>query len=173
MLRVPDVYLVGMMGAGKTTVGKKLAKALSFRFVDLDREIEACTGVTIPTIFEIEGETGFRQRESQALERLQGDALVVATGGGVVLDPANRVRMAAGGFVVYLHASAELLHARTRNDKGRPLLQVDDPLARIRDLVEKRDPLYREIADVVVESGAGLNNTVNSIQEALESRCIH
>jgi shikimate kinase len=167
------VYLVGMMGAGKTTVGKKLAKSLSLQFVDLDHEIEKNTGVTIPTIFEIEGENGFRRRESQVLERMQGNSLIVATGGGVVLNPVNRARMAASGFVVYLHASAELLYARTKNDKGRPLLQVADPLARIRGLVERRDPLYREVADMVVESGAGVNNTVNCIQKALESLCIH
>lgn len=167
------VYLVGMMGAGKTTVGKKLAKSLSLQFVDLDHVIEKNTGVTIPTIFEIEGESGFRRRESQALERMQGNSLIVATGGGVVLNPANRTWMSARGFVVYLHASAELLYARTKNDKGRPLLQVADPLARIRGLMERRDPLYREIADMVVESGAGVNNTVNCIQKALESLCIH
>lgn len=161
-----------MMGAGKTTVGKKLAKSLSRQFVDLDHEIEKSTGVSIPTIFEIEGETGFRCRESQALQRLQGQFLVVATGGGAVLSPANRAWMAARGFVVYLHASPDLLHARTKNDKGRPLLQVDDPLARIRGLVEKRDPLYREIADIVVESGAGMNNTINCIQKALGSLCL-
>lgn len=160
-----------MMGAGKTTVGKKLAKSLSRQFVDLDHEIEKSTGVSIPTIFEIEGETGFRCRETQALLRLQGQSLVVATGGGAVLSPANRAWMTARGFVVYLHASPELLHARTKNDKGRPLLQVNDPLARIRGLVEKRDPLYREIADVVVESGAGVNNTVNCIQKAFGSLC--
>lgn len=162
-----------MMGAGKTTVGKKLAKSLSRQFVDLDHEIEKNTGVSIPTIFEIEGEAGFRCRESQALERSFGHSLVISTGGGVVLSPANRAWMSARGFVVYLHASAELLYARTKNDKGRPLLQVADPLSKIRSLVEKRDPLYREIADVVVESGTGVNNTVNCIQKTLESSCIH
>lgn len=165
------VYLVGMMGAGKTTIGRKLAKALSCEFADLDHEIEESTGVTIPTIFEIEGEAGFRRRESLTLKRLQEGPIVVATGGGAILSPANRVWMSAHGFVVYLHASVELLFARTKNDKGRPLLQVADPLARIRSLVERRDPLYREIADLVVESGAGVNNTVNSIRKALESPC--
>lgn len=165
------VYLVGMMGAGKTTIGRKLAKALSCEFADLDREIEESTGVTIPTIFEIEGEAGFRRRESLTLKRLQDGPIVVATGGGAILSPANRVWMSANGFVVYLHAPVELLFARTKNDKGRPLLQVADPLARIRSLVERRDPLYREIADLVVESGAGVNNTVNSIRKALESPC--
>lgn len=165
------VYLVGMMGAGKTTIGRKLAKAFSCEFVDLDHEIAQSTGVTIPTIFEIEGEAGFRRRESLALKRLREGHIVVATGGGAVLSPANRAWMSANGFVVYLHAPAELLFARTKNDKGRPLLQVADPLARIRGLVERRDPLYREIADIVVESGTGVGNTVNCIQKAMESPC--
>lgn len=167
------VFLVGMMGAGKTTVGRKLAKSLSCQFIDLDHEIENRTGVSIPTIFEIEGEGGFRRREAQALSDLQRDAFVVATGGGAILNPASRALMSARGFVVYLHAAAELLYARTQNDKGRPLLQVADPLSKIRDLVERRDPLYREIADLVVESGAGINNTVNCIQKAIESVCTH
>lgn len=169
-----NVYLVGMMGAGKTTVGKKLSKVLGWNFVDLDQVIEKMTGVSVATVFEIEGEAGFRQRETQALAQ-QGaqDRTVVATGGGVVLNPINRVRMAASGLVVYLHADPELLYARTRHDKNRPLLQVDDPMARISMLVERRDPLYREIADVVLESGAGVGSTVISIQKALASECSH
>lgn len=157
-----------MMGAGKTTVGKKLAKAIGRQFVDLDRQVEKTTGVSIATIFEIEGEAGFRLRESQALEQLAAVGnQVIATGGGAVLSPANRARMSGTGVVVYLHAPPELLYARTKHDRKRPLLQVDDPLARITGLVEKRDPLYREIADIVVESGAGLGNTLNCIQKAL------
>lgn len=156
------------MGAGKTTVGKKLAKAIGRQFVDLDRQVEKTTGVSVATIFEIEGEAGFRLRESQALEQLAAVGnQVIATGGGAVLSPANRARMSGTGVVVYLHAPPELLYARTKHDRKRPLLQVDDPLARITGLVEKRDPLYREIADIVVESGAGLGNTLNCIQKAL------
>jgi len=166
------IYLIGMMGAGKTTVGKKLARALGLEYADLDHEIESCTGVSVPTIFEIEGETGFRQREAQALGRLSSiPKLVIATGGGVVLSPTNRVHLTATGLVIYLHAAPELLYARTKNDKGRPLLQVTDPLGRIRNLTEKRDPLYREIADIIIESGTGLNNTVNCIRNKLESIC--
>lgn len=158
-----------MMGAGKTTVGKKLAKAMGWQFLDLDQQIEKSTGVTVATIFEIEGEPGFRQREAGALSQVAAQSdLVIATGGGVVMSPVNRARLCASGYVVYLHALPEQLYARTRHDKGRPLLQVADPLARIRSLTEKRDPLYREIADLVVESGAGLNNTVNCITKALE-----
>lgn len=156
------------MGAGKTTVGKKLAKLLGREFVDLDQHIEKSTGVSIATVFEIEGEAGFRQRESQALAHVavQGDR-VVATGGGVILNPINRARLIASGRVVFLHASPDQLYARTKHDKGRPLLQVDDPRERIRSLVEKRDPLYREVADIVVESGSGLSYTVNYIQKTL------
>lgn len=169
-----NVYLVGMMGAGKTTVGKKLSKAAGMEFVDLDQVIEKLTGVSVATIFEIEGEAGFRQREAQALQQQsQRGPAVVATGGGVVLNPVNRVCMTASGVVVYLHAAPELLYARTKHDKNRPLLQVDDPLARIRTLVERRDPLYREIADIVVESGAGIGNVVLGIQKFIERKCLH
>ncbi len=163
-----NVYLVGMMGAGKTTVGRKLSKAIGWQFVDLDQSIEAATGVSVTTIFEIEGEAGFRLREAQTLKKLaQSESRVVATGGGAVLDPVNRVRMSSTGVVVYLHASPELLFERTRHDKSRPLLQVADPLARITSLVEKRDPLYREVADIVVESGAGVNHAVSAVASAL------
>jgi shikimate kinase len=164
-----------MMGAGKTTVGKKLSRALGWQFVDLDQNIEAMTGVSVATIFEIEGEMGFRQRESQALTLLASASrpanLVVATGGGVVLSPMNRVRMISSGLVAYLHASPDLLYSRTKHDRGRPLLQVADPFGRIKMLVEKRDPLYREVADFVVESNIGLNNTVSCIAKEIESRC--
>lgn len=167
------VFLVGMMGAGKTTIGKKLGKSLKADFVDLDRDIETATGVSVATIFELEGECGFRLREARALTHRatqSGDrAMVVATGGGAVLDPLNRARMQASGQVVYLHASPELLYARTRADKSRPLLQVADPLARIRALVERRDPLYREIADLVVESGSGLQQILQQIISTTQS----
>ncbi|MEW6163934.1 MAG: shikimate kinase [Pseudomonadota bacterium] len=169
-----NVYLVGMMGAGKTTVGRRLAKHLGWQFVDLDQNIEMLTGVSVATIFEIEGEPGFRLRESQALSLVAAaQHQIIATGGGVVLSPQNRARLAASGAVVYLHAAPDLLYARTRHDRGRPLLQVTDPLGRIASLVERRDPLYREVADIIVESKAGLNNTVTSIEKALESSCPH
>lgn len=157
-----------MMGAGKTTVGKRLARELRLSFVDVDQWIEEATGVTVATIFEIEGEAGFRAREAQALRQLAGaPGMVVATGGGAVLDPLNRARMAASGFVVYLQATPELLYARTCNDKSRPLLRVADPRARIASLAARRDPLYREVADLVVTAASGLNNTVHRIEEAL------
>lgn len=166
-----NIYLVGMMGAGKTTVGKKLAKAIGWQFADLDQCIEATTGVSVATIFEIEGEAGFRQREMQALAQMaERSHLVVATGGGVILNPLNRARLFATDGVVYLHGEPELLYSRTKHDKGRPLLQVADPLARIASLVEKRDPLYREVADVIVEASSGLSNIVNCIEKALLPR---
>jgi len=157
-----------MMGAGKTTVGRRLARALGWRFEDIDQVVESRTGVSVATVFEIEGEAGFRRREVQALAEISSEeGVVVATGGGAVLDPLNRTRMAATGFVVFLHATPEMLYARTRHDKSRPLLQVADPLGRIAQLVTRRDALYREIADLVVESGAGLAPTLKTIEDAI------
>jgi shikimate kinase len=152
-----NVYLVGLMGAGKTTIGRSLAKRLELEFVDSDREIEARTGVSIPTVFEIEGEDGFRKREAQVIEdlsRLSGR--VVATGGGVVLRQENRINLRASGFVVYLNVPPHTLWERTRNDRNRPLLQVADPLLRLRELFSQRDPFYREVADLVVD-GSRIN----------------
>src|SRR5437868_1962166 len=149
-----NVYLVGMMGAGKSTVGRLLARRLKLRFIDCDIEIERRCGVKVPLIFEIEGEAGFRARESQVLEELTMlREVVLATGGGTVLDPANRHRLAAGGTVVYLCAEPEMLYERVRQDRNRPLLATGDPLARLRELYVKRDPLYREVAHLVVETG--------------------
>jgi shikimate kinase len=152
-----NVYLVGLMGAGKTTVGRSLAKRLGFGFVDSDREIEARTGVSIPTVFEIEGEEGFRKREALVIEdlsRLSGQ--VVATGGGAVLRLENRLNLRASGFVVYLNVPPHTLWERTRNDRNRPLLQVADPLLKLRELFSQRDPFYREVADLVVD-GSRIN----------------
>lgn len=159
-----------MMGAGKTTIGRKLSKASGWQFVDLDQVIEKATGVTVATIFEIEGESGFRQREAQALAQMADTGnRIVATGGGAVLNPMNRALMAASGLVVYLRAAPALLYERTKHDKSRPLLQVADPLARITRLVEQRDPLYREVADIIIESAAGVNNAVTAIDKALKT----
>jgi shikimate kinase len=163
-----------MMGAGKTTVGKRLARRMGKRFLDLDHEIEFRTGVSIPTIFEIEGEMTFRQRESRLLAELSRESdLVLATGGGVVLNPANRSCLAATGQVIFLQATPAMLFARTRHDRNRPLLQVADPLARIARLVDQREPLYREVADIIVESGGELNALTDRIEREMSSRCAH
>jgi shikimate kinase len=147
-----NIYLVGLMGAGKTTVGRQLAKRLVRPFLDSDHEIVARTGVPIPTIFEIEGEDGFRRREAQTIHELtESDNLVMATGGGVVINPENRQRLHDTGWVVYLDVPPALLYERTRHDRNRPLLNVPDPLARLEELYAIRDPLYREIAHVVID----------------------
>jgi shikimate kinase len=149
-----NLYLVGMMGAGKTTVGRLLARRLKLRFFDSDHEIEARCGVKIPVIFEIEGERGFRARETQAIAELTAlDGIVLATGGGVVLAEENRSRLAARGTVVYLRATPEHLYERVRQDRNRPLLAGGDPLGRLRELYRERDPLYSALADLVVDTG--------------------
>ncbi|MBL8416734.1 MAG: shikimate kinase [Dechloromonas sp.] len=147
-----NIYLVGLMGAGKTTVGRQLAKRLGRQFYDSDHEIVQRTGVPIPTIFEIEGEEGFRRREMQAIAELTASAeIVLATGGGVVLNPENRSRLHNTGWVVYLNVPPALLFERTRHDRNRPLLRVSDPLAKLEELHRQRDPLYRETAHTIVE----------------------
>jgi len=149
-----SIYLVGLMGSGKTTVAKLLAKRSGMQFVDSDHEVEARNGVNIPTIFEIEGEEGFRRREAQViadLARMHG--CVVATGGGAVLRPDNRENLRASGLVIYLNVPLQTLCERTRHDKNRPLLQVSDPLRKLTELYQQRDPLYRSIADLVVSGG--------------------
>ena len=151
-----NIFLVGLMGAGKYTVGRILARRLGKRFVDSDHEIEKRNGVTIPVIFEIEGEDGFRRREQEVLADLaQEKDLVLSTGGGIVLKPENREVLRNHGFVVYLNARPELLAERTKHDRTRPLLNVEDPLTRLRELYAVRDPLYREVAHAVVETGRG------------------
>lgn len=151
-----NIFLVGLMGAGKSTVGRILARRLGKRFVDTDHEIEKRNGVTIPVIFEIEGEDGFRRREQELLADLaQENDLVLSTGGGIVLKPENREVLRSHGFVVYLNARPELLAERTKHDRTRPLLNVEDPLTRLRELYAVRDPLYREVAHAIVETGRG------------------
>lgn len=149
-----NIYLVGLMGAGKTTVGRQLAKRLARPFFDSDHEIVERTGVPIPTIFEIEGEDGFRRREVQTIHELtEASNIVMATGGGVVLNPDNRRRLHETGWVVYLNVPPALLYERTRHDRNRPLLHVADPLATLEELHAVRDPLYRETAHTVVDGG--------------------
>jgi shikimate kinase len=154
MKRAGNLYLVGMMGAGKTSVGRALARRLKLRFLDCDHEIERRCGVKVPLIFDIEGEAGFRARETLVLAELTKlEGVVLATGGGAVLAEVNRHRLTAGGTVVYLCARPEDLYDRVRQDRNRPLLAGDDPLGRLRELYRERDPLYREVADVVIDTG--------------------
>lgn len=168
-----NIYLVGLMGAGKTTVGRQLAKRMGRRFVDSDHELESRTGVRIPVVFDIEGESGFRKREAQVLADLCAEEnLVMATGGGVVLAAENRRRLKASGIVVYLAAPPCVLFERTRQDRNRPLLQVADPLAKLEELYAQRDPLYREVADIVIEGrDGGVASLVNEIERQLNARC--
>jgi len=141
------------MGAGKSTIGRLLAKELRLLFKDSDKEIELRTGANIPWIFDKEGEPGFRDREQAMIAELcELDGVVLATGGGAVMRAANRAALHAGGRVIYLHASVEQQVGRTARDRNRPLLRTANPEATLRALLEARDPLYREIADVIVET---------------------
>ena len=148
-----NLIIVGPMGAGKTTIGRLLAKELKLSFKDSDKEIEERTGANIPWIFDVEGEQGFRDREQEVLAELcQQQGQVLATGGGAILRPENRQALRAGGYVIYLHASVEQQLARTARDRNRPLLRTANPGQVLRDLLEIRDPLYREIADILIET---------------------
>lgn len=168
-----NIYLVGMPGAGKTTVGRQLARRMQRDFIDADQEIEARTGVKIPLIFDIEGEQGFRDRESKVIVELGSRSrLVVATGGGAILRPENRTALKEGGIVVYLHATPRLLFERTRLDHNRPLLQVADPMKKIEELFAVRDPLYREVADITINSpGGSLSHLVKQLERELQKQC--
>ncbi|MCC6076364.1 shikimate kinase AroK [Pseudomonas sp. GCM10022188] len=148
-----NLILVGPMGAGKSTIGRLLAKELHLPFKDSDKEIEVRTGADIPWIFDVEGEQGFRDREQAVIADLcREDGLVLATGGGAVLREANREALWAGGRVVYLHTSVEQQLERTARDRNRPLLRTANPGQVLRDLLAIRDPLYRQIADVIIET---------------------
>lgn len=169
-LPVPgNIFLVGLMGAGKTSVGRLLAKRFGKTFYDCDHEIERRTGVKIPVIFDIEGEAGFRAREAAVLHELTAlDNIVLATGGGAVLRRENRQALAAHGTVVYLRASIDDLWQRTRHDRNRPLLQTVDPRARLELLFAQRDPLYREVATLIVDSGnQSLRSLINKLEQKL------
>lgn len=149
-----NVFLVGLMGAGKTTVGRALAKKLDKQFIDSDHEIEARSGVSIPVIFEIEGEAGFRQREADVIRNLTArEDIVLATGGGAILRPENRELLKSRGTVVYLRADINQILQRTAKDKNRPLLQSGDPRQKLEQLSSEREPLYREVAHIVIDTG--------------------
>lgn len=159
-----------MMGAGKSAVGRLLAARLGRPFFDTDHEIQARTGVSIPVIFEVEGEAGFRRREEQVIDELsQLEGAVVATGGGALISTLTRTRLRERGLTVYLQARAHDLWLRTRNDRNRPLLDCADPRRRIEDLLAAREPFYRETADLIVETG---KPSVGRLVEGLVERLV-
>jgi shikimate kinase len=148
-----NIFLVGPMGAGKSTIGRHLAEILGKQFKDSDHEIENRTGASIPLIFEIEGEEGFRERETAMLRELSGEQdIVLATGGGIVLAEENREILRRNGFVVYLFATIDVLFQRTRRDRNRPLLNKGDRRKKLEEIMLARDPLYRDVADLVIET---------------------
>ena len=157
------------MGAGKSAVGRYLARTLHLSFVDSDDEIESRTGVDIPFIFEKEGEQGFRKREAAVIDDLSKiDGVVLATGGGAVVDPENRSRLGGRGYVVYLYTTVDEQVSRTQRSRERPLLENDDPRRTLEELLLKRDPMYREIADLVVETdGRRVKSVANEIIEQI------
>ena len=165
-----NIFLIGPMGAGKTAVGRRLARALARDFHDSDAEIEARTGVDIDLIFEKEGEEGFRARETAAIDRLTLlNNIVLATGGGAVLADDNRANLASRGTVVYLAASVQQQLERTRRSRHRPLLQTEDPEGRLTQLAEVRNPLYQQLADHTVETdGRRVPSVVNEIRRLLD-----
>jgi shikimate kinase len=163
-----NIFLVGLMGAGKTSVGRLLAKRFNKAFYDCDQEIERHTGVKIPVIFDIEGEEGFRAREAAVLRELAAlHDVVLATGGGAVVLEENRRVLKQNGTVVYLRASLDDLWQRTRHDRNRPLLQTADPRARLEQLFAQRDPLYQEVATLIVDTGS---QSLRSLVQQLEQR---
>lgn len=165
------IACVGLPGSGKSTVGKQLARRVGLRFVDSDHVIEQRIGCSIREFFEREGEDVFRDVEQQVIDDLtQGQSCVLSTGGGTVLRPRNRENLRQHAHVVYLHSAPEEVFRRLRHDQNRPLLQVADPLLRLRDLYGARDPLYRETAHFVVETGRpSVSALVNTILLQLET----
>ncbi len=160
-----NIFFVGPMGAGKTTIGRQLARSLGQPFYDSDKEIEARTGADIPLIFELEGETGFRSREKAMIDELTRQSnIVLATGGGAILDPDNRKHLIGRGFVIYLSAPVEQLFQRTARDTRRPLLQTENPRQKLEEILATRDPLYREVADLVLITD---NKPVHTVTHSL------
>ena len=166
-----NIYLIGLMGAGKTTIGRQLAKALKLPFYDSDKAIEESTGVDIPTIFEFEGEDGFRDREQKMIQQLtQKKGIVLATGGGAILRAQNRKLLKENGFIVYLQCSVDRILERTRRDSQRPLLQIENPKERLESLFAQREPLYLSCADYKIDTGVMQSKTVvNHILEKYRS----
>ena len=164
-----SLFLTGPMGAGKSTIGRQLAKQLRLPFHDSDHEIESRTGVDIPLIFELEGEAGFRKRETTVIDELTRlPNIVLATGGGAVMDPDNRQHLKTRGRVIYLHTSVNHQLKRTRKDRNRPLLQTGNPRDKLEELMYIRDPLYREIASIIIDTdGMRVRDVVKIIMQRL------
>lgn len=173
MAKNDNIFLVGPMGVGKTTIGKKLARKMKKKFFDSDREIEKKTGATINLIFDVEGESGFRDRESKMIEELTAkDGIVMATGGGAVLSEANRKVLSERGIVIYLAASPDLLMTRTAYDQNRPLLNTGDRLKKIKLLLKEREPFYSEVADKRLDvDGMTTKEIINGLSKILDEEC--
>lgn len=169
MVMAGNIFFIGLMGSGKTTIGRALSRKLNRHFIDSDHEIEKRTGVSVPTIFEIEGEHGFRDRETEVIADLvNANNVVLATGGGAILRSENRRLLKENGTVIYLRAPVEELFARTSRDRNRPLLQTPDPMARLKELVIVRDPLYQETAHLVVDTNRqSVQQLVSDIEDRL------
>jgi shikimate kinase len=165
-----SLFLVGPMGSGKSTIGRQLARSLNLEFFDSDQEIEKRTGVDIPLIFEFEGESGFRKREKEVLDALSAQpGIVLATGGGAVLDEDTRTRLSARGYVIYLHTSPDQQMKRVAHDRHRPLLQTPDPARKLLELMESREPLYRQVADWTVDTdGCRVREVVQKLLHHIE-----
>ncbi|MET0046090.1 MAG: shikimate kinase AroK [Candidatus Thiodiazotropha sp. 6PLUC3] len=170
-MHVQNLFLIGPMGAGKTTVGRQLAEYFRKEFIDSDQEIQRRTGVDIPTIFEGVGEKGFRLREQEVINELTArDGIVLATGGGAVTNEENRKVLSSRGLVIYLHCTVEQQYERTHRDKNRPLLQTDDPKSKLKSLMEERDPLYRQTSDILVSTeGRNTQAVVQDIRKQIIS----
>ncbi|PHS72757.1 MAG: shikimate kinase AroK [Cycloclasticus sp.] len=167
MLKKHNIYLIGPMAAGKTTVGKLLSKSLDKDCFDTDAEIIKCTGVDIALIFELEGEEGFRKRETDKLRKLaQLNNVVISTGGGIILKEENRKLMRQTGRIIYLQCSVEQQLSRTKFDKKRPLLQVENPKEKLNELMKFRAPVYESIADIIISTNK--TNSKNIIREIIQ-----
>jgi len=163
-----NIFLVGPMGAGKSTIGRLLAKTLGLRFLDSDKEIEQRTGASIPMIFEYEGEAGFRKREAETLAALTAMShIVLATGGGSVILPDNQALLKQRGFVVYLQCAVDKQFERTHKDSNRPLLNTGDPKGRLEELFKIRDPLYHAVADFIIDTGQ--NSSRSAVRQILKA----
>ncbi|HIM07302.1 MAG TPA: shikimate kinase AroK [Gammaproteobacteria bacterium] len=171
MVKSKNIFLIGPMGAGKTTIGRQLAKKLSSQFYDSDYEIEQRTGADIPLIFELEGEEGFRKRETQVIEELVSlKNIILSTGGGSVLSPVNRKALEDNGTIIYLKSTAEKLFKRTAEDKRRPLLQTEDRLGQIKKILSEREPYYLSMADEIIDThDLGIKQIINKILKLIET----